>query len=106
MASSAFGVVASGVSVTPKSEIVEFTVAKAPWIGVPETNTSLKKEGLAAKAKRLPCGAKVSVPPSVIAFAAIEGACVCVTWKVRRALGDTVKALTPEVLAVGAKVAP
>ena len=68
---------------------------------MPETNTSLKTEGVAAKANRLPCGATVSVPPKVIAFAAIEGACVCVTCKVSRAFGETVKALTPLTLEAG-----
>ena len=67
----------------------------------------LNTKGVVARAKGLmPCGASVSVPPKVIAFAAIEGACVCVTCKVRRALGATVKAFTPTTLAPGAKVAP
>ncbi len=61
---------------------------------------------MAARAKRLDaCGEATSEPASVITLAAIVGAWLCVTCKVRRLLGTMVKAETPFTLAVGANVA-
>ena len=63
VASSAFGVVASGVSVTPKSEVVVLTAAKFPLIAFVALMMLRKIAGVAARAKRLPCGANCKAPP-------------------------------------------
>jgi hypothetical protein len=87
IASTAFAVVGSGERLALKSVIGEVTLAKLPLNGVPETNASLKIVRFAvARAKRLDaCGERTSVPPSVMAFALIEGACVAVTGESRAA---------------------